>query len=233
MFQRNILKAKTFINDSMDRVREASRSRMAFKWEPKWLLIRKPTPSQPWLLFAREIWRNPRAMGAACPSSPQLAQTMAQFVPNPNEQTLVVELGPGTGIVTAALLQCGIAPTRLISVEQSAGLALYLQQQFPQVRVVNGDALHLTEFLGHDGQQVNTIVSGLPFRSLPRAIKQGIVNQVDQVLPPHGLLIQFTYDLSGRSAYLPRHFKRIATKFVWGNLPPARVDVFQSFKGIQ
>ena len=228
MIQRNILKAKTFINESVDRVLEVSRERFPFKWEPKWSLNRQSI--SPWLLFVREIWRNPRAMGAACPSSPQLAQTMAKLVPQPDKQTLVVELGAGTGIVTTALLQRGITAERLIPIEQSASLAHYLQQNFPHMRVINGDALHLSELLGHDCQRVSTIVSGLPFRSLPRSLKHGIMAQIDKVLPPNGLLIQFTYDLSGRFSYLPSHFKRVATRFVWSNLPPARIDVFQSFR---
>lgn len=231
MIQRNILKAKTFINESVDRVLEVSRERFPFKWEPNGSLNHQPNSSSPaWLLFAREIWRNPRAMGAAFPSSSQLAQTMAKLIPQPDKQTLVVELGAGTGIVTAALLQRGITAERLIPIEQSASLAHYLQQNFPHMRIINGDALHLSELLGHDCQRVSTIVSGLPFRSLPRSLKHGIIAQIDKVLPPNGLLIQFTYDLSGRFSELPSHFKRVATRFVWSNLPPARIDIFQSFK---
>jgi phospholipid N-methyltransferase len=226
MIQRNILKAKTFINESVDRVLEVSRERFPLKWEPNGSLNRQTTP--PWLLFAREIWRNPRAMGAALPSSPQLAQAMAKLIPQPDKQTLVVELGAGTGIVTTALLQRGITAECLIPIEQSANLARYLQQNFPHMRIINGDALHLSELLGHDCQRVSTIVSGLPFRSLPRSLKHGIMAQIDKVLPHNGLLIQFTYDLSGRFSYLPGHFKRVATRFVWSNLPPARIDVFQS-----
>ena len=167
-------------------------------------------------------------MGAAFPSSSQLAQTMAKLIPQPDKQTLVVELGAGTGIVTAALLQRGITAERLIPIEQSASLAHYLQQNFPHMRIINGDALHLSDLLGHDCQRVSTIVSG--FRSLPRSLKHGIIAQIDKVLPPNGLLIQFTYDLSGRFSELPSHFKRVATRFVWSNLPPARIDIFQSFK---
>ena len=60
-------------------------------------------------LFTREIWANPRAMGAACPSAPSLASHMASHVPL-DRDGLVVELGGGTGAVTAALLKHGVPP---------------------------------------------------------------------------------------------------------------------------
>lgn len=223
MLQRNIVKAKEFINNSVTKVRDMSRNQVSVTSASRSPLTQ---PRQlPWLLFAREIWRNPRTMGAACPSSPRLAKMMAHLVPE--DQSVVVELGAGTGIITKALLQRGIAPERLVSVEISKTLANFLQQHYPQVRVINGDARHLSDLLGSDCQRVNTIVSGLPFRSLPRAIGRDIVKQIEEILPVGGLLIQFTYDLSGRATYLPHHFKRVSVRLVWNNLPPARIDVYQ------
>jgi len=178
-----------------------------------------------WVLFARETVRNPRVMGTCWSSSPNLANAIAAFVPD--TEGIVIELGSGTGIVTEALLKHGIAAERLISIEQSAELTKHVRKRCPNVRVINGDALDLEELLGDDFKRVTTIVSSLPFRSLPHAVRHGIINQIDEALPKNGLLIQFTYDLTGRSMSLPSHLKRVSHKIIWGNFPPARIDVYR------
>lgn len=235
MIQRNILKAKSFFEQSIARVRDISFSRVFVNSVQEGTLADNRTqiskPQLPaWFLFAREMWRNPRVMGTGWSSTPQLAGAIARFVPIPEQDQIVVELGGGTGIVTEALLKHGVASQHLVSIEQSTSLAEYLRKRCPQVRVIRGDALHLHDLLGNDSQRVSSIVSGLPFRSLPPAIGRGIIKQIDEILPKNGLLIQFTYDLSGRHIFLPHHFKRVSHKIVWSNIPPARVDVYQSNK---
>mgnify|MGYP000943509563 FL=1 len=113
-------------------------------------------------LFTREIWANPRAMGAACPSTPSLASGMASWVPL-DQEGWVVELGGGTGAVTTALLKHGVPPWKLVVVERSPTLASHLRQRFPQLRVIQGDAAQLTQLLGHDRTHgISSIVSSLP-----------------------------------------------------------------------
>lgn len=179
-------------------------------------------------LFARELLANPRAMGAACPSMPALAGCMASRVPL-HQEGLIVELGGGTGAVTAALLRHGIPPWKLVVVERSPTLAGHLHQRFPHVRIVQGDAAHLAQLLDHDhrARGIGSIVSSLPLRSLQPAVTRAISHQFEILLEPGGLLVQFTYDLRGaRHRLLPR-FRRLSSKIVWRNLPPARVEVFE------
>jgi len=178
-------------------------------------------------LFTREIWADPRAMGAACPSAPALAGYMASRVPTDREG-LVVELGGGTGAVTAALLKHGVPPWKLVGVERSPTLAHHLHQRFPQLRVIQGDAAHLGQLLGHEKTRtIASIVSSLPLRSLQPAVTRAISHQFETLLEAGGLLVQYTYDLRGtRPRTLPR-FRRLSSKIVWSNLPPARVEVFE------
>jgi phosphatidylethanolamine/phosphatidyl-N-methylethanolamine N-methyltransferase len=186
----------------------------------------------PLALFAREILTNPRNMGAACPSSHRLARVMAAQVPL-HDPGLVLELGAGTGVVTLALLQRGIAPERLISVEISASLAQHLHLRFPDIRVIHGDASHLHKLMGdEDYPRITTIVSSLPLRSLPVSVVEGISRQLQPLLMQGASLVQFTYDLRKRPlTHLHLHaapeLSRIASHIVWRNLPPARVDVFR------
>ena len=177
-------------------------------------------------LFTREIWANPRAMGAACPSAPALASGMAARVPLERDG-LVIELGGGTGAVTAALLKHGVLPWKLVVVERSPTLAHHLRQRFPQLRVIQGDAAQLGHLLGHPRPRLSSIVSSLPLRSLDPATTRAVVQQFETLLDAGGRLVQFTYDLRGTQPRLLPGFRRLSSKIVWSNLPPARVETFE------
>ncbi|WP_244306487.1 class I SAM-dependent methyltransferase [Paraburkholderia lacunae] len=149
---------------------------------------------------------------------------MAQFV-DPDSEGYVVELGGGTGPVTAALLARGIAPERLIVIERSPVLSCHLQRRFPFVRVVCGNAERLLELLGNCGP-VSAIVSSLPLRSLKAEPVQAIVDHCHSVVSPGGVLVQFSYAFWSSSPLEAPHCEKIFSRVVWRNFPPARVDVF-------
>jgi len=176
-----------------------------------------------------EILRNPREIGAGCPSLPKLAKTMADFVPL-TYSGYIVELGAGTGSITKALLNRGITPASLIAIEQMPSLGNCLHRRFPKIQVILGDAQNLFELLEEKVSKVNVIISSLPFRSLKKSTRESIIQQIDEVLPNNGLIIQFTYQLTGKGLALPNHFISLSHKIVWDNLPPARVDIYQSKK---
>ena len=176
-------------------------------------------------MFGREILDSPRSIGAICPSSPKLARRMASLVNH--RSGIVVELGGGTGAVTAALLKQGISPQRLIVVEQSAKLSALLRNRFPEVTVINGDAARLAELLGPDSGKVAAIVSSLPLRSLEPACVRDILRQLEEVLQEDGLFIQYAYSHRDQQAKLSQHFNNIHSSIVWGNLPPARIDAYR------
>ncbi len=180
----------------------------------------------PFLLFAKEIFVNPRAIGAACPSSKYLGNAMAAQVQKHQSEGLVIELGGGTGTITRALLDQGIAPERLVTVEQSAALAAHLRHQFPHIRVIEGDACQLKQLLGRDAKKVQAVVSGLPLRSLPQPVVRAIMQQVHHLLPEGGIFVQFTYNLRSPSTNQAKYLSHIDTQMVWQNFPPARVDTF-------
>jgi phospholipid N-methyltransferase len=227
--RRKLLQAKTLVNDSVNRVLTAHRSKNILSTSSDKDASRSTRTSRlmnsPMMLFAREIVQNPRAMGAACPSSRHLAQNMAKQVPI-LESGYVLELGGGTGTITQALLQ-HIPANRLIVVERASNLASYLRQRFPNSHVLEGDAAQVVKLLGDKAHQVQTIVSGLPFRSLPHSVVQQIIRQVEILLQDGGTFTQFTYDLRGKTEHLPSNFRRVSTKFVWNNFPPARIDVYR------
>lgn len=180
--------------------------------------------------FGSELLNNPRPVGSAVPSSRFLARRIAGFLPR-NPRGYVVELGAGTGAITAALLGRGIPSDRLIPVERSETMVRLLMRRFPLLNVALGDAVELrsllTAFLGKDNIEVSYVVSSLPLRSLPEKDVTSILREVEQVLHKDGKLLQYTYDLRKTPHPALSGFKRRYTTVVWANLPPARLDVFQ------
>ncbi|WP_179402984.1 class I SAM-dependent methyltransferase [Burkholderia guangdongensis] len=175
-------------------------------------------------LFLREWLGRPAVVGALCPSSPYLARRMARAVPAGDG--LVIELGGGTGAVTRALLDCGVARERLVVIERSPVFAGHLRARFPGVAIVQGDAARLEKLLPPD-TPVDAIVSCLPLRSLPRADVTAIVDQCHRLLSSHGVMIQFTYDLRPPGHYAIGHTGLVTSEtcVVWANIPPARVVI--------
>src|SRR3712207_9336639 len=75
-----------------------------------------------------------------------LARTMASYV-DPRVPGPVIELGPGTGPVTDALVRRGVAQDRLVLVEYNPDFCKLLKRKFPKATIVQGDAYELGETL--------------------------------------------------------------------------------------
>ena len=113
--------------------------------------------------FLREFVRDPVHTAAIAPSSPALAEAMAAAVPSVGRPT-VVELGPGTGAITAAIRRRLGGRGRHLAIERQPRWASLLQQRFPDVDVVHGDVADLTAILTeHDADPADAVVSGLPW----------------------------------------------------------------------
>ncbi len=198
-------------------------------WSSRWTAARgkashafQDLKEHPLAVFIGEWLRSPRRMGAVCPSGSALAEAMAAAVRD--SDGLVVELGPGTGCVTAALLRQGIAPQNIVAVEQSAAMSDLLKRLFPEITVINGDAGQLSDLLS--GQRAASIVSSIPLMSLPQAECERIVREMKKLAPPEGgRLVQFSYFWGGsylaKSGLSPLH-----SQLVIKNFPPARVTTF-------
>lgn len=151
----------------------------------------------------------------------------------PEPDSVVVELGAGTGVVTKALLAYGVNASQLLAVERSEALSDLLREQFPGIRIVCGDAADLRNMVRRTFGRPSAVhvVSSLPLRSLPPDKVRRILREIAGVLRRGGRWVQYTYALGRRQ--VPRGFARAASSFVWQNIPPARIDVFTSARGSQ
>ncbi len=166
-------------------------------------------------------------MGAVMPSGKILARTMAQYV-DVNSTAPVVELGPGTGAITNALIEHGIDQKRLVLVEYNPGFCALLRDRYPQAKVVQGDAYALRASLGDVlGAQASAVVSGLPLVTQPMLKRLKLIRDAFAALAPGAPFVQFTYSVAPP---IPKSLPGVSTEAserIWMNLPPARVWVYR------
>ena len=119
--------------------------------------------------FLRKLIENPRLTGAVAPSGPHLARAMAKAAAAACATVWSIELGPGTGPVTKALIEQGVARERLVLVEYDPAFCRLLAQRFAPARVVQGDAYDLAATLAEfAGQRIAAVVSSLPLLNQPQ-----------------------------------------------------------------
>ncbi len=147
-------------------------------------------------LFFRQWLQAPLSTGSVLPSGAALSRTLAREMALHTDD-VVVELGPGTGAVTPALLEQGIAPRRLVLVERNREFVALLRRRFPDVRILEGDATRLDQLLLEAGiHAVGSVVSSLPLRSLPFEVQRRALRAALKILVPGGRLVQYTYGLA-------------------------------------
>lgn len=183
-----------------------------------------------WVFF-RQWLKNPLTTAAISPSSRLLARRMIAELPP--DARRVVELGGGTGAITRAAIDHGLAPRDVLVVELNADLHRHLERSFPDVVVVAGDAGDVARLAVESGYSrggpADAVISGLGLLSMPRPQQRRILAAAFSVLRPEGRFIQFTYGpVSPVPAELLTSLGLVAvrSRLTWWNLPPATIWVF-------
>jgi phosphatidylethanolamine/phosphatidyl-N-methylethanolamine N-methyltransferase len=177
--------------------------------------------------FIRSWIEKPISTGAVMPSSRVLARAMARYV-DPQSNGPVIELGPGTGPVTQALVRQGIDPARLILVEFNPDFCRLLRTRYPAATVVQGDAYRLRRLLeSHVDEPAAAVVSGLPLVTKPLRTRLRLISDAMTLLAVGAPFVQFTYAMLPP---IPKELSGVraeASELIWMNLPPARVWVYR------
>lgn len=184
-------------------------------------------------LFLREVSKAPGRMGAILPSSKYLSRLMVSSA-EVQDDHVIVELGAGTGPVTAAIRDT--APNApLLALEPGAELAAHLRKTFPDVDVSETYVQDLVETATEWGHtDIDRVISGLPWTVFPEESANAGLAAVAQVLKKDGILVTFTYVHA--NALLPggkrlrqllnTHFGDVSTSRIeWRNAPPALVYI--------
>jgi phosphatidylethanolamine/phosphatidyl-N-methylethanolamine N-methyltransferase len=189
--------------------------------------LKKPLRLDDEVRFLRSWIEKPLHMGAVMPSGKLLARTMAQYVEVDSEGP-VVELGPGTGAITNALIERGVDQKRLVLVEYNPSFCALLRDRYPQAKVIQGDAYRLRDSLRKElGAPASAVVSGLPLVTKPMQIRLRLIRDAFLALAPRAPFVQFTYSVVPP---IPKSLPGVSTEAserVWMNLPPARVWVYR------
>ena len=166
-------------------------------------------------------------MGAVMPSGRVLARTMAQYVDIDSDGP-VIELGPGTGAITSALISHGVEQKRLVLVEYNPGFCALLRDRYPQATVVQADAYALRDSLWNVlSAPASAVISGLPLVTKPMLTRLKLMRDAFVAMSPGSPFVQFTYSVAPP---IPKSLPGVSTEAserIWMNLPPARVWVYR------
>lgn len=170
---------------------------------------------------------QPRAVGAVLPTSSTAARKMASLIDRTSVNP-VLELGPGTGVITKAILEHGVSPDRLYCVEYSHDFVDDLRTEFPRVNVLHGDAFELDDILPDlGGQKFDAVISGIPLLNFSVDQRIELLNDLLDRLNPGRPVIQFSY---GPKSPIPPDWTTYTVEsldWVVRNVPPARLWVYR------
>jgi phospholipid N-methyltransferase len=175
------------------------------------------------MIFFYKFIRTPKEIGSITPSSRFLTNKMIESVPWERINS-VAELGAGTGAITGAIQRAVHKDTKILLFERDAHLRTQLSSQFPDCATFPEARLLSTAVRQQGLEQIDCIISGLPFANFPQALRDELMAQIVKSLKPGGLFIAFQYSLQMKKQ-LSELFDIQAIRFVMLNVPPAFVYV--------
>jgi len=183
-------------------------------------------------LFFRHWLRHPLEIGAFLPSSAAVGRAMAKAVAL-DRPGMILELGGGTGAVTASLLEAGCPPERLIVVEREAAMAAMLRRRFRRLQIVEGDACAIGAILTECGvTNLAAIVSSLPIKWFPIASQRAVIEPCLAHAGKGGSFVQLTNALVSPVAMSALDLDGSEIARVWSQFPPAQIWRYQRRRGL-
>ncbi|HTO31145.1 MAG TPA: class I SAM-dependent methyltransferase [Pararhizobium sp.] len=173
-------------------------------------------------------WKsNMKAVGSIVPTSGFAARRMASVV-NPHSGLPVLELGPGTGVITKAILQKGVQPENLVSIEFSTDFYQHLVKTYPGVEFINGDAFDLDRTLGlRRDQTFDSVISAVPLLNFPMHMRVSLIEDLLSRIPVGRPVIQISYGPLSPVVAMPDRYQIAHYDFVVRNIPPAQLWVYR------
>jgi phosphatidylethanolamine/phosphatidyl-N-methylethanolamine N-methyltransferase len=183
------------------------------------------------IAFFMGFMKHPRLVASIVPSSRFLTRRLASFVTSSKPQ-VVVELGPGVGGTTRALLDALPEGSHLLAIEINPDFIERLRSENdPRLIVHSGCAEKICETLDQYGLgRADVVISGIPFSTMPTTLGRNILGAVWSCLNPGGRFI--AYQVSDRVAKLGRELLgKPETDVTYLNVPPMRL--YQWHKPVQ
>jgi phospholipid N-methyltransferase len=175
-------------------------------------------------MFFRGFLKHPVMVGAIVPSSDRLIRRMLEPIDWANAK-LIVEYGPGVGTFCGPILERLAPDAQLIAIDTNEDFVAYLRDHYRDSRfsAIHGSAADVAEIVAaHGHAQVDYVLSGLPFSTLPAGVGNAIVGATRDVLKTGGAFLVYQYNPNVRN-FLTPHFADIDHVVEWWNLPPAQL----------
>lgn len=170
---------------------------------------------------------RPKAVGAIIPTSSVTARRMTSII-DAGSGLPVLEVGPGTGVITKAILLRGVKPSDLYAVEYSQDFVRHLRRIYPGVNVIEGDGFDLDTALGDRRDMMfDCVVSGVPLLNFPIARRVAYLESLLKRIPVGRPVVQLTYGPKspippGFGDYTVEHFH-----FIIRNIPPTQLWLYR------
>lgn len=188
---------------------------------------KRPSRERNRLAFFVGFLREPQPVGSLVPSSRFLEHRIVKAA-ELSQARLVVELGPGTGGTTQAILRHLRPDARMLTIEMSRHFTHLLNNiKDPRLINHNGSAEHLPEILSEHGlASPDVVISGIPFSSIPAKTGHNIVRGIQDNLAQGGRFVayQFRSDISRITQPI---MGTPSSSTVMRNIPPLRVYVWR------
>ena len=171
--------------------------------------------------FIISWFKSPKKLGAIAPSGTRLAQKMTEAI---KADSYVLELGPGTGVITKEILKKISSLAQLSVIEQDLTFANMLADLFPDIHIINGSAVDAKLYESMD-RKFDFIISSLPLVLYNELEIDNLLKQLRTCMHSQTVIYQFTYgkDLSIGDQLAANHLDARFVGSIFWNIPPARV----------
>lgn len=177
--------------------------------------------------FLKGWLQEPGQVGSVKPTGKATARAMASYVPVDSDLP-VLELGPGTGVVTDALLKRGVAPEKIVSIEYSTNFFEYLTRTYPKVNFIQGDAFQVKSLLeDKPWQKFSTVIGAIPLLNVPKPKRAELIEACLELMPPGGAFVQITYGMRPPTPGVSGSYSVEATERILKNIPPAKLFIYR------
>jgi phosphatidylethanolamine/phosphatidyl-N-methylethanolamine N-methyltransferase len=177
--------------------------------------------------FFKGMMQGPKTVGSIVPTSSITARKMASVI-EPDSGLPVLELGPGTGAITKAILARGVKPENLVAIEYSTDFYAHLLKLYPGVHFINGDAFDLDRTLGVlKGQTFDSVVSGIPLLNFPMQARVALLESLLDRLPAGRPVVQISYGPVSPIIARPERYHIQHFDFIVRNIPPAQLWIYR------
>lgn len=181
------------------------------------------------LEFFKGFLKNPKEVASVIPSSRFLTRRVLECGDVANAR-VIVELGPGTGVLTRETLRYMRDDAKLIAIEINSKFVDLLRQTYPDphLSVFDGSATQIEEALAKAGEtEADLVVSGIPFSTLENGVGRATLEAARRVLSPTGRFVAYQFRSAVRRVAEPVFGPPERTHSGFWNLPPMKIYVWR------